>query len=101
MTITTETLSALPLDELRKLVALAENQLFDRRCHSNLDSVGNCTAEPPHADGWHEHIDAYPRGTARPANGASPQPAVVRWRFSDEVVALEHEHEAQRRPGAN
>jgi hypothetical protein len=100
MTITTETLSALPLDELRALVQLAENQLFDRRCQSNLSAVGHCMAEPPHADGWHEHTQTYGQN-GTPAHTGAPQPATVRWRFSDEVVALEHEHEARRRPGAN
>jgi hypothetical protein len=100
MTFSDETLRALPLEDLRALVRLGEKQLYDRQCQSSLDRIGHCTAEPPHSDGWHEHRPAY-ASVAHPAHTAAPHPAVIRWRFEDDVVALEHEHEARRRPGAN
>ncbi|WP_399559079.1 hypothetical protein OG762_52475 (plasmid) [Streptomyces sp. NBC_01136] len=93
-------LAGISLYELREVIRLAEQELYDRRCQSRLNSVGNCTAEPPHADGWHECQEAF--GSAgNPSYTGAPQPATIRWRFSDEVVALEHKHEAGRRPGAN
>lgn len=100
MKLSDETLRALPLEDLRSLVRLAEQQLHDRQCHSSMNNLGHCTAEPPHADGWHEHRQDY-AGQARPAHTATPHPAVVRWRFEDDIVAQEHEHEARRQPGAN
>jgi hypothetical protein len=99
-TISEEMLRGLPLEELRQLQSHAERVLFDRRCHASLLNFGPCMAEPPHADGWHETTQVYPT-TATPAYSGMPQPAVIRWRFDDEVVVREHEHEAQRRPGAN
>ncbi|MFJ3540378.1 hypothetical protein ACIPQA_33665 [Streptomyces sp. NPDC090109] len=98
--ITEETLRGLSLAEVRELVRLAEQHLYDRRCQAHLHGVGPCTAEPPHKDGWHE-CDISARAAASPAHTATPVRAMVRWRFPDDVVALEHEHEGRRRPGAN
>jgi hypothetical protein len=101
MSIDKEALAALPLAELRQLAEMAEQSLFDRKCQSTLQTGAPCTAEPPHADGWHENRGTTYAAVAYPAYTASAQPAEIRWRFMDDVVAREHEHEAQRRPGAN
>jgi hypothetical protein len=95
-----EALAAMPLEELRELQRLAEQQVFDRRCHSQLNGVGPCMLEPPHADGWHECSRTF-GNHASPGYSAAPEPVTVRWRFADEVVDQEHAHEARRRPGAN
>lgn len=100
MTISKEMLRALPLAELREFVDMAQQHLYDRRCQSHLNGVGACTGEPPHEDGWHQ-CDIAASASASPAHTMTPVRAVVRWRFADDVVALEHEHQAKRRPGAN
>lgn len=94
-------LAGLSLDDLQRLIFSAEQQINYRRCRSYIPNLGHCTAEPPHADGWHERSHG-PAVFASPGHSATEAPTVVvRWRFSDEVVALEHEHEAKRRAGAN
>lgn len=94
-------LAGISLEELRAVRDLADRHLYDRQCQSFLGSVGRCTAEPPHADGWHEHTAEWANQGTHPAHTGTPHIAVVRWRFADDVVALEHEHEERRRPGAN
>jgi hypothetical protein len=93
-------LAGISLEELRAVRDMAERQLYDRRCQAHLQGVGPCTAEPPHADGWHE-CDIAASASASPSHTSTPVRAMIRWRFADDVVALEHEHEARRRPGAN
>lgn len=93
-------LAGISLKELRAVADMAQRQLYDRRCQSHVNGVGSCTVEPPHEDGWHECAIAA-SAAASPAHTSTPVRAMVRWRFGDDVVALEHEHEARRRPGAN
>lgn len=93
-------LAGISLQELRAVAELAQQHLYDRRCQSRVNYIGDCTAQPPHEDGWHECTTTYASG-ANPSHTSTPHRVVVRWRFDDDVVVLEHEHEARRRPGAN
>lgn len=102
MTIDKDALQGMKLQELRDIVRLAEEEVRDRRCHSVLtDAHAPCTAEPPHADGWHEYRESHSWRTASPAHTSQPHPVVIRWRFDDAVVERERTFEAQRSPGAN
>lgn len=102
MTIDKETLAALPLAELRQVVAWGEQAERDRRCMSMLVGLNvRCTAEAPHEDGWHENRSSDYLRNGYPAHTPMAHPVVIRWRFDDVVVAREHVFEATRRPGAN